>query len=96
MRSGALAVVALAAIALSATGCGGDEMMSRQEFVDNLGSRGDGLIDENIASCIYDGLSEDEDAAEAVEQWEDGEDVPPELFDLALACLEDPPETPGS
>ncbi len=54
-------------------------MMSRQDFVDNLGAQGDGLINDNIASCMYDGLSEDPEAASAVQEWEDGDAGPPEL-----------------
>ena len=68
--------------------------MSRQDFVDNLGAQGDGLINEVIASCMYDGLADDPQAAEAVDNWEDGDNVPPELIDLATECLTDPPDTP--
>ena len=85
-----------AALVLATAGCGGgDEMMTRQEFVDNLGARGDGLINENIASCMYDGLSDDQAAADAVAEWDEGDAVPPELLDLATECLKDPPDTPG-
>jgi hypothetical protein len=87
----------LVATALVLAACGGnDEMMSRQEFVDSLGEQGDGLINDNIASCMYDGLSDDPEAAAAVQDWEDGESVPPELIDLATECLTNPGETPGS
>lgn len=96
-RPAVLALAAAAVLVLPAAlaGCGGgDDLMSRQEFVDNLGDQGDGLINEAIASCMYDGLSEDDAAADAVREWEDGEDVPVELLDLATECLRDPPETP--
>ena len=91
----ALAVAAVLALPALLSGCGGDDdLMSRQDFVDNLGAQGDGLINEAIASCMYDGLSDDEAAADAVRDWEDGEEVPVELLDLATDCLRDPPETP--
>ena len=77
-------------------GCGGNELPSRQDFVDDLSSRGDGLINDNIASCMYDGLDDDDEARDAVAEWEEGEDVPPELLDLAVACLEELPDTPGT
>jgi hypothetical protein len=92
-----VAAAVAAALVLASAGCGGgsDGMMTRQEFVDNLGARGDGLLNENIASCMYDGLSEDEEAADAVAEWDEGDAVPPELADLATECLKDPPDTPG-
>ncbi|MCP4434238.1 MAG: hypothetical protein GY812_01895 [Actinomycetia bacterium] len=90
-----LAIATVAASALLAA-CGGGSQMSRQDFVDNLESQGEGLINEAIASCMYDGLDDDPEAADAVGDWNEGDSVPPELLDLAVACLGDPPDTPGS
>jgi hypothetical protein len=86
---------AVALVALLAVACGGSEdIMSRQDFVDNLGQRGGELLDENISSCMYDALEQDTEAREAVADWEDGEAVPEELFDLAMECLRQLPDTP--
>lgn len=63
--------------------------MSRQDFVDNLNNRGGELLDENISSCMYDSLEDDSEARDAVENWEDGDEVPAQLLDLAVACLRD-------
>lgn len=88
-------LVFLAGVAVIAAACGGsDDIMSRQDFVDNLDQRGGELLDENISSCMYDGLEDNPEAREAVAAWEDGEEVPEELFDLAMECLRDLPETP--
>ena len=88
-------VALLAPLALLAAGCGGsDDIMSRQDFVDNLEQRGGELLDENISSCMYDALEEDQEARDAVAAWEDGEEVPEELFDLAMECLRNLPDTP--
>lgn len=86
----ATALVAVLAIGFLAGGCGGsDDLMSRQDFVDNLNEQGGELLDENISSCMYDRLEDDPEARDAVENWEDGDDVPNELLDLAVDCLRD-------
>lgn len=88
-------LVVLAGVALAGASCGGsDDIMSRQDFVDNLDERGGELLDQNISSCMYDGLEDDPEARDAVAAWEDGEAVPEELFDLAMECLRDLPDTP--
>ena len=43
---------------------------------------------------MYDGLEDDPEARDAVAAWEEGETVPEELFDLAMECLRDLPDTP--
>ncbi len=95
IRPAGAMLVALAGLALAGGACGGsDDIMSRQDFVDNLDQRGGELLDENISSCMYDSLDQDTDAREAVAAWEEGEEVPEELFDLAMECLRNLPDTP--
>ena len=95
IRSAGAMLVVLAGVALAGGACGGsDDIMSRQDFVDNLDERGGELLDENISSCMYDGLEDDPEARDAVADWEEGVAVPEELFDLAMECLRDLPDTP--
>ena len=93
IRPGARLTVALAstlATVAIATGCGGSDLPTRQEFVDSLQAQSDDLITEDVASCMYDALSEDEEATKAVADWQEGDDVPAELAESALDCLNDP------
>ena len=95
IRPGGAMLVVLAGVALTGAACGGsDDIMSRQDFVDNLDELGGELLDENISSCMYDGLEDDPEARDAVAAWEEGDTVPEELFDLAMECLRDLPDTP--
>lgn len=55
--------------------------------MDSIEAQDTGLITEDVASCMYDGLADDESAADAVANWADDEPVPPELVDLATECL---------
>ena len=89
------AAVVVAVLAVSSCG-GSDDLMSRQDFVDNLSSEGGELLDENISSCMYDALEDNDAARRAVEDWQDGEPVPEELLELAVDCLRNLPETPGT
>jgi hypothetical protein len=89
------ALIASSVLLLAACG-GSDDLPSRQDFVDNIQQQGGELLDENISSCMYDGLEDDDAARQAVSRWEEGEAVPEELLDLAVACLRDVPDTPGT
>ncbi|MGI9578354.1 MAG: hypothetical protein ACR2OH_09160 [Microthrixaceae bacterium] len=93
-----LATICVLGMTAATVSCGGgsDDLMSRQDFVDNLQAEGGELLDENISSCMYDGLDDDAQAREAVEAWQDGDAVPEELLDLAVECLKDLPPTPGT
>ena len=84
LRAGAVALL----LALAATACGGSDLPSRQEFVDNLAGESNGLITEDVASCMYDKLDGDEAAAEAIANADEGGPVPPELLKLATECLQ--------
>lgn len=80
-------VITAGVIATVPIACGGDDLPSRQDFVDSIEAQDDGLITEDVASCMYDGLDDDGAAAEAVANWSEDEPVPAELIDLATECL---------
>ena len=65
----------------------GDALPSRQDFVDRLSAQSEGFITEDVGSCMYDRVADDDEASDAVAGWEPGDDLPEVLFDIATDCL---------
>jgi hypothetical protein len=71
----------------AAAGCGGDaELPTRQEIIERLAEQSDGLVTEDVGSCVYDAIEDDPGLARSVAEAGDGE-VPAELLQIALDCL---------
>jgi hypothetical protein len=87
--AGRAAVRALGAglsIGLVAACGGGSDLPTRQEIVDRLAEESDGLITEDVGSCVYDAIADDPELSRIVAGAPDGE-VPAELQQIALDCL---------
>lgn len=81
------ATVAALLLSVTLAACGSSDLPSRQEFVDNLAGKSNGLITEDVASCMYDKLDNDTAAADAIKAAKGNGPVPPELLKLATECL---------
>jgi len=93
LRRVASALLAVLTMSLVGAGCGGTELPTRQEFVDRLEAQSDGLVTEDVASCIYDRLVDDDAAAEALRDSEEDGPLPPELEELVVSCMGAEPRT---
>jgi hypothetical protein len=101
-RAGRAGIVSLAVSTVLA-GCGGGDDEAerydadlRERFVEDCTSAGE---DEPVCGCFYDALEANvpiEDFRTFDEQIQDGESVPDEIVDLAVACGADPSSTPST
>lgn len=81
--------LALAAVALVPLACSSDELPSKSEFVDQLTSESDGLIDKELAGCLYDELKPKEAALKAMydEGSGEGSDFDAAITEATTTCM---------